>query len=375
VTFDNTGNVWFATGQVSSSGVYKFDGTAWSHFTTTDGLVSNNTTGAATGPSGRTWIGTPGSGLMILDDSSGDLVVTRIDTTDSRLGGADDPDFVIVNKIIRGDDDSMWIVNKFVDNGKAIAVVSSQNEWNYFSLFDGLTNTAVSDIVFDLFGRLWIATENNGIDRLDFSGTVANKSDDFWEHFTTENDLNSNRITALAADRQIGMWIGTEEGINYAIEGLPIQRIFGVIENFITVITVDPANNKWFGTRNGLSMLASDNLTWTHFTTENSDLVDNTILSITFNENNGDAYIGTGKGLSKLMTPFNIPPESFDEIIVFPNPFMIGSPGARLTITNIQINSTVLIFSLSGSEIVSLLGCNLSCFPTRNWYYPDIEIS
>ena len=354
MTFDNAGNVWFATGQASNNGIYKFDGSEWSHFTIADGLISNNTTGAATGPSGRIWVGTPGQGLMIVDDSSGDLVITRIDTTDGRLGSAAAPGFVIVNKIVRADDGYMWIVNKFVDNGNAIAVVSPQNEWNYFSLSDGLTNTAVSDIAFDLFGRLWIATENSGVDRLDFSGTVGNKSDDTWAHFTTTDNLNSNRITALAADREIGMWIGTEEGINYFIDGLPIQSILGAIGDFITVITVDPTNNKWFGTRDGVSMLASDNLTWTHYTTDNSDIVDNSIISITFDGNNGDAYIGTGKGLSKIMTPFKTPPETFDAIIVYPNPFIIGRSGARLTIDNLKINSTVLISSLSGNIVRKL---------------------
>jgi len=150
------------------------------------------------------------------------------------------------------------------------------------------------------------------------------------------------------------MWIGTEEGINFYVDGLPVQYIRGAIDNFITAIAVDPANNKWFGTRSGISVLSSDNFTWEYYTVSNSGLVDNGIISILFNERSGDAYIGTSKGLSILKTPFKDPPVSFNEISVYPSPFILDGSGTKLTIENLPLHSTVLIATISGKVIRKL---------------------
>jgi ligand-binding sensor domain-containing protein len=352
--FDGQNRLWAATGQTSNSGMYIFDGQTWEHLTTADGLVSNNTTGVSVDAGGRIWVGTPGEGLMILEKQETTVSVTRVDTTGGRLSGAVTPTFIVVDKIVRGPDDIMWVVNKFADNGKAIAAVTPDNAWHHFSLDDGLSSTSIRNIAFDFSGRLWIATENSGVDVLDYRNSLDDKSDDIWLHFTTNDNLNSNRIVSLAPDREFGMWIGTENGVNYIINDITVQNIRGTIDNLISSIAVDPANNKWFGTRNGISMLASDNFTFTHFTTDNSELVDNSVLHILINSKDGKFYVGTGNGLSIISTPFATPPSSFDAISVYPNPYFLDGSGTVLTIENIKLNSTVLISTISGNVIRTL---------------------
>ena len=352
--FDEQNRLWVATGQTSNNGVYTFDGQTWEHLTTADGLVSNNTTGVSIDAVGRIWVGTPGEGLMILEKQEGSVSLTRVDTTGGRLNGAVTPTFIIVNNIVRGPEDIMWVVNAFADNGKALAAVTPDNTWHHFSLDDGLSSTSIRNIAFDFSGRLWIATENNGVDVLDYRNSLTDKSDDIWLHFTTIDNLSSNRIVSLAPDREFGMWIGTENGVDYIINDVTVQNIRGTIDNLILSLAVDPANNKWFGTRNGISILASDNFTFTHFTTDNSDLVDNTVIHILINGKDGTAYIGTGNGLSIISTPFATPPSSFNDLRVYPNPYMLDGSGTVLTIENIKLNSTVLISTISGNVIRTL---------------------
>ncbi|KPK87181.1 hypothetical protein AMJ80_12300, partial [bacterium SM23_31] len=195
MVFDGERRLWCATGQTAGNGVYMFDRFKWEHITGEDGLVLNNTTGIEADHRGRIWVGTPGAGLMVLEKRPDSLVVTQVDTTGKKLGGAVEPDFVVVNKIVRGPGDVMWIVNKYVDNGKAVVAVTPEDEWYYFSISDGLVSTAIRDIAFDYSGRLWIATENSGVNILDYRGTPENKSDDVWKHISTANDLTSNRVT------------------------------------------------------------------------------------------------------------------------------------------------------------------------------------
>jgi len=368
MTLDAQNRLWCATGQSRCAGLYLFENNEWHHYTPTDGLSAYNTIGIAADALGRIWAGTPGQGLMIIEKHTDSLRVTTVNASSGKLCGAVTPDFVIVSRIIRGPGNVMWLVNKFADNGNAIVAVTPQDTWHYFSTADGLSSTIVSDIAFDSAGRLWIATEDKGVNRLDYRGTLSDKSDDRWIHYTELNNMASNRVTRLAADRENGMWVGTENGISYILDGLPIQNFQGALSTFITALAVDPVNNKWFGTKNGISVLLKDNISWIHFTTENSSVVYNDILSFRIDERSGDIYIGTSAGLSVVSTPFKTPPAKFDAIIVFPSPFIIDGSQTRLTIDNIPLECTVKIATSSSRVIRTLTEENGGVIGTRAYW-------
>ncbi|MFC1553720.1 hypothetical protein ACFL7D_03710 [candidate division KSB1 bacterium] len=368
MTIDKNGILWAATGQTGNNGIYVFDGLSWDHLTYSDGIFNTNTTGIEVDNSGKVWIGTPGSGVILIEKTESSYLVSMLDSLGTILSGADTPGFVIVNKIKRDRYGNMWLLNRFAGNGKAIAVMNPDYEWFYFSVSDGLVSNAVTDITFDRFDKVWIGTDNNGVSRLNYNGTLGEKLDDTWENFTTQNNLNSNRITSLAADREFGVWIGTQEGINYIVDGLPVQDIRGVIDNFVYSVSVDPANNKWFGTKNGLSILLSDNFTWEHYTQENSGLVRNSINSIYIDPQSGKAYIGTGSGLSLLETPYVIPSETFSGISVYPSPFELDGSGNILTIENLPLQSTVRIFTFYGKLVRELNNTNNGVIGSRAYW-------
>ncbi len=365
---DSNGDLWAASGQNSNSGLYLYDGTTWTTYTMMDGLSKNATTGIAEDADGRIWVGTPGKGAMMIGRMGISISVTNVDTAEGKLTGSDTPNFVIVNKIRKGPAGNIWLVNKFANDGRGLVSVSANGEYTYFSTSDGLRSTIINDLAFDNTGKLWIGTRDEGLNMLNYGAIISDKSDDIWQLFTENDNLHSNRITALAADRAQGVWIGTEEGINYYIEGFPIQPYYGVIDNYITAIAVDPANNKWFGTPNGLSVLSADNFTWTHFTKELSNLIDNNIISIYFDEKTGDAYIGTGSGLSIIHTPYRQSGDDLSNIGVYPNPFIIDGSERGLTIENLVLNSTVKIFTQSGRHVRTLNTDNSGVMGTRAYW-------
>ena len=57
IAVDGAGNPWFGTW---GGGVSKFDGTTWTTYTTTDGLVSNDVTASTVDGAGNIWFGTGG---------------------------------------------------------------------------------------------------------------------------------------------------------------------------------------------------------------------------------------------------------------------------------------------------------------------------
>jgi len=358
MTIDAHNRLWVASGQSAGNGLYVYDGAAWKHFTKSDGLPSNNATGIAEGPDGRIWVGTPGQGVMLLEMTDDTLIVTKIDTAEGRLSGSDTPAFVVVQKIRRDRHGNVLLLNKFAANGRALVAVTQDDEWYYFSVTDGLVSTIVTQIAIDEFDRVWVGTAEDGLNVLDYGGTLGDKSDDRWSLYTTDSGLSSNRIGGLAAESGNGMWVATQNGIDHVIDGLPVENKYGALSNFTTAVTVDPAHNKWFGSPNGLSVLLADEFTWNYYTAENSDLVDNTIVSIYINERSGDAYIGTDAGLSLVHTPYKKPPDNPSLISAFPNPLILNGASGKLTIENILLESTVKIFTLSGRMVKELTAEN-----------------
>ena len=69
-------------------------------------------------------------------------------------------------------------------------------------------------------------------------------------------------------------------------------------EQFINVIAVDGANNKWIGTADSGVFMVSPNGQETkyHFTINNSPLPSNVINDIKINSATGEVFIATDKG-------------------------------------------------------------------------------
>ena len=72
----------------------------------------------------------------------------------------------------------------------------------------------------------------------------------------------------------------------------------------ITAMAVDGGGRKWFGTNgNGVYLISADNMTQVqHFTTENSPLLSNTVLSIAINPTSGEVYFATENGLCSYIS-------------------------------------------------------------------------
>jgi ligand-binding sensor domain-containing protein len=226
----------------------------------------------------------------------------------------------------------------------------------------------VDRIAQDLFGNKWIGAGNGigqGLHVLDDGGTLSSDNDQWYEL----TDLPSNTVNALAMDHNGVMWVGTTAGVRYYYVTENPQELIGYnlaqpmpTSPYIRTITVDPFNNKWFGTVEGLSILASDDYTWVaHYTTADgpfpSPLPGNVINAITFEPRSGNAYIGTDKGLARLSTPFKATGESVTAVTLWPNPFIIGGGFAgRLNFDMLSMASDtkMKIFTASGQFVRQL---------------------
>jgi hypothetical protein len=179
----------------------------------------------------------------------------------------------------------------------------------------------------------------------------------------------------MAQDLDGTLWIGTDEGIflipstvDFASSDRCERVIIGrndgtqlgdyLLENEkIQSIVVDGANRKWIGTAtSGVFLLSEDGQeTIEHFTTENSPLLSNTILSIAIQKSTGEVFIGTGDGLMSYMSDAVPAEEDFSQIYAYPNPVHPNYRG-YVVIKGLMDDTEVRIVDASGNLLKTLEG-------------------
>lgn len=177
-------------------------------------------------------------------------------------------------------------------------------------------------------------------------------------------------IFCMAQDNDGDMWVGTTAGIfiipasvdfytSNECYRVKIPRNDGTnLADYllgteaVNCIAVDGANRKWIGTENsGLYLMSADGLTTeAHFTTENSLLPSNTILSIAINPENGEVYVGTSDGIASYRSDASAPQDDYSNAYAFPNPVR-QNYGGVITITGLMENSVVNIVDEGGNLI------------------------
>ena len=353
LAIDENGILWCTS---RDGGVFSYDGQNWTVYDARSGYMPINTILAvAVDRANRKWFGTQGRGAVVFAETDTGLVVVRHSEADGTLAGSDTPSYVIITDVAVDPDGNVWLLNRFASNGNAVAFMTPDGKWGYFSLVDGLKTTAVTTIAFGPAGRKWLGTDQDGVQVIDDAGTLFSKEDDdLSQGLTTTDGLRSNRVRAIAPDENGVVWIGTDKGLNFWYAGDVGER-WGLISEDIYTIGVDPQNNKWIGTGSGITLLDPDGYPVRHFTTQNSHLVSDHVQAFAFDAATGDVYIGTSHGLSRLSTPYTAPKENLSEVLVYPNPYVLTAAGPKLTITNLARQSHVRILTEDGRLVRNFL--------------------
>ena len=277
-------------------------------------------------------------------------------------------------------DGNLWMVNGQVDT--LIVVLTPEKKWHrlYYPEISGAPTCP--QILFDKKGRMWMNSQRlewAGIFCLDYNGTIDNTDDD--THIIRKSITNQDGIVyspyqynCMAEDHDGQIWIGTDLGPfvisnsddfltdeNFTYTQVKIARNDGtdyadylLSGVSISCIAVDAANRKWIGTSsNGIYLISADGQEMIqHFTTENSPLISDEILSIAVNPHTGEVMIGTFKGLMSYMSDANTPSDSLDKdnVRVYPNPVTPDYNGP-ITIDGLTMNAEVKITTITGQIV------------------------
>jgi ligand-binding sensor domain-containing protein len=120
----------------------------------------------------------------------------------------------------------------------------------------------------------------------------------------------------------------------------------------ITDIEVDGGNRKWMGTANGGIILLSPDGSeiLEQYTTDNSPIISNIIYDLQLNQETGELYILTDKGLVSYRTNATYEDPEYASVVVFPNPVKPNYFGP-VTIQGIRYDSDVKVTDVAGNLI------------------------
>jgi hypothetical protein len=182
--------------------------------------------------------------------------------------------------------------------------------------------------------------------------------------------LASPSVNALIVDQDNGLWCGTNTGVDVLTYYTDFRgkqtfnkprRLTFTDQQIIRSIVVDGTGNKWVGTANGVFILSADGSdSLAHYTTANSPLIDDNVLSIAIDIKSGEAYIGTSKGISRVSSIYQEGRTDYGGMLVYPNPVIQHSDdNINVSITGLVGGSTVKIFAAGGKLVKTIDGSAL----------------
>lgn len=371
LTVDQHGTLWAASGyNLQGKGFYRFDGTTWTNYTTvTDTLIkSNDYHRVCMGVNNTKWVCAWGDGVtMVRNDTS---LVRFHSPSAPFLGIKDDPTYILICDVATDWQGNTWFIDWDPADNKPLWVLHPDSTWQGYPNGYNSSYNLLSGITIDQNGNKWLyqrlATAfSAGLYFVDSRGTPDDPSDDVWSLLTTSSGLVSNFITAMAVDNDGSVWVGTDQGANVILNPLDPQSsldrsiVIPLDGINVNTIAVDPLNNKWVGTKEGVFVLSDRATVVASYTVSstNGKLPDNDVRAIAFDWSRGIAYLGTENGLASIKTTFLEPRASFQGLSFYPNPFILTG-GKTLTIDGLVQNSSIKILTSDGRLVRELLDKN-----------------
>lgn len=303
--------------------------------------------------------------------------------------------YQIIGSVKFDQEGNLWMVNCQSPANQSLIEFSKEEEWishHKTELYkDQMSLGSMECLTFDSSGLLWFVNNHPNYPSL-VCYQISTDGIKVYNSFINQDGtkIEPYYVRYVAEDKNHDIWVATSLG------PLLLQRkeitadspVFIQVKvprndgtNFadyllsgidISCIAIDGGNRKWFGTNtNGVYVISNDCMTQVHhFTSNNSKLLSNNIESIAINEQTGEVFIGTDKGLcSYISEAGSINSEmTKDNVWAYPNPVKPDYTGL-ITITGLSFDADVKIVTSNGS----LVNQGRSTGGTYTWNGKDLK--
>lgn len=311
--------------------------------------------------------------------------------SNSSLQSVSSADYVRIGGLDFDDNQNLWVVNS--GSSVPIHMLTPDGEWIGLDYSSEISAPNIGDIIVTQNDHKWVVLpRGGGLFAFDDNGTPEDLSDDRTKKFSIRDEYGqviSNEVFSIAEDLDGSIWVGTNVGIvvYYDPEDVFDENIVGyrvliprndgtnnadvlLGSEIVTDIGIDGANKKWFATENGgVFKTSSDGVDEIyHFNQDNSPLFSNNVLCLDINQETGDVFFGTNRGVLSYRGEATMGEDSYNQVYSFPNPVEPDYEGP-ITVHGLVSGSIVKITDISGNLV----------FETRSeggqaiWYGKDLN--
>lgn len=287
-------------------------------------------------------------------------------------------EYVMVESIEFDHEGNLWCLLSINPKASLAKYNSKDGTWQSWNNKSLVYNSKYSlenlvSLYLDSRNLLWFTNDFHRVPSA-YCYQPSSESLNTYTSFTNQDgtSITITYVRCVTEDKNGDMWIGTNQGpllleqskiteTNPLFTQVKVPRNDGT--NYadyllsgvdIACIAVDGGNRKWFGTYgNGVYLISNDNIQQIqHFTTENSSLLSNNVLAIAINDNTGEVYFGTDKGLCSYMSDASEPAEVMnkDNVYAYPNPVRPDYTGL-ITVVGLSMNADVKVVTSSGALV------------------------
>lgn len=267
-------------------------------------------------------------------------------------------------------DGNLWMLNSQSPSNQSLIEYTKDGKWVSHHKPELYNLGSLECLIQDSRGLLWFVNNYHDLPSI-YCYQASTDQLNIYSSFVNEDGttLTPNYVRYVTEDKNHDMWIGTNIGplLLYKKDITSDTPIFTQVKvprndgtNYadyllsgvdISCIAIDGSNRKWFGTNgNGIYVISNDCLTQIyHFTTNNSNLLSNNIEAIAINEQTGEVFAGTDKGLCSYMSDASSPNNEMtkDNVWAYPNPVKPDYTGL-ITITGLSFDADIKIVTTNG---------------------------
>lgn len=267
-------------------------------------------------------------------------------------------------------DGNLWMLNSQSPSNQSLIEYTKDGKWVSHHKPELYNLGSLECLMQDSRGLLWFVNNYHDLPSI-YCYQASTDQLNIYSSFVNEDGttLTPNYVRYVTEDKNHDMWIGTNIGplLLYKKDITSDTPIFTQVKvprndgtNYadyllsgvdISCIAIDGSNRKWFGTNgNGIYVISNDCLTQIyHFTTNNSNLLSNNIEAIAINEQTGEVFAGTDKGLCSYMSDASSPNNEMtkDNVWAYPNPVKPDYTGL-ITITGLSSDGDIKIVTTNG---------------------------
>jgi len=276
-----------------------------------------------------------------------------------------------VSGLVYDRDNNLYMVNGDLPDGKAMVEFSANGQWANYLIQPFSADPYPDRILIDHNNYKWlnIWRIHSAIIVLDENNQMIGFSNTFTDQLGTNVGAAAYLCMAETSDGIV--WVGTDNGpilfsspeqVDQATcsrivsEDQYGERFYLLDKEKINAIAIDGGDRKWLGSENSGVFLVEQIVTQSgsktrveNFNTSNSPILSNRINSIAINNETGEVFIGTDKGLCSYMshvTPGK--PDFSSGVHAFPNPVRPATD-TQVSITGLMQNSIVKITDVAGN--------------------------